>query len=184
MSILTSKAGRPKNAWFLFPSKVGETYQIDIGYKSAKRVVGGYSSSPQSCSVKIPWGPPTKCVFGVRRSGDEIVKEYKFNNRSHEKASFDENIFKMLVGGMNNFAQRVTSMCVQDKKILLGHFLSLVQFSKGFVHHRDLIHDDDGMMIDGTGLSLKDIEEQGGSLAEYREFVKLVKEGSREVLKT
>ena len=184
MSNLTSKARRPKNAWFLFPSKVGEIYQIDIGYKSSRGVVGGYSSSPQGCSVKIPWGPPTKCVFGVRRSGDEIVREYKFTNRCHEKAAFDEAILKMLEGGMNDFARRVTSMCVQDKKILLGNFLSLVQFAKGFVHHRDLIHDEDGMMIDGSGVSLKDIEGNGGSLAEYRDFVKLVKESSREVLKT
>ena len=184
MNILTSRARRPKNAWFLFSSKVGDQFQIDIGYKTSSGVVGGYSSSPQNARVKIPWGPPTKCDFNIRRSGDEVVKEFKFFNRRHESASFDEVILKMLEGGVQPFSQKVTSLCVQGQKKLLSNYLTLVQSSSEFIFHREMIHDEDGFMMDGSGVSVKDLEDNGGSVTEYRDFLKLVKESSNEVSKT
>jgi hypothetical protein len=152
MSILTSRARRPKNSWFLFSSKVEDNYQFDIGYKTGTGKIGFYSSSPQSSSVKIPWGPPAKCEFIVRKSGDSVVKEFKFANSRRETAAFDEVILNSLESGVNPFSQKIVSMCVKDHKKLLANYLSLVQHSAGFIHHRDLIHDQDGMMLDGSCL--------------------------------
>ena len=47
-----------------------------------------------------------------------------------------------------------------------------------------MIHDEDGFMMDGSGVSVKDLEDNGGSVTEYRDFLKLVKESSNEVSKT
>ena len=184
MSIITSKARRPKNNWFLYSSKVCDKYQINIGYKTSLNRVGAFSSSAQSDPVKVPWGPHTKCQLVVKSSGDEVIREYKFYNRSHQSASFDEVILNMMIGGVSPFSQRVTSMCVQNKKVLLTKYLDIVQFSSEFVHHRELIHDDDGFMIDGSGSSVKDLEDNGGSLIDYRDFVKVVKESSHDIAKT
>ena len=134
--MLTSRARRPKNGWFLFPSKVGEQFQVDIGYKTGTGKIGFYSSSPQSSSVKIPWGPPVKCQFVVRRSGDIVVNEYKFSNSRRETVAFDEVILNSLECGVNPFTQKIVSMCVKGNKILLANYLSLVQYSEGFIHHR------------------------------------------------
>ena len=114
MSIITSKAKRPKNNWFLFSSKVCNRYQIDIGYKTSLNKVGAFSSSPKVDQVKVPWGPHTKCQLVVKGSGDEVKREYKFYNRSHQSASFDEVILNMMIGRVNPFSQRVTSMCIQN----------------------------------------------------------------------
>ena len=126
MSIITSRARRPKNNWFLFSSKVCEKYQIDIGYKTSLNKVGVFSSSPQTDPVKVPWGPHTKCQLVVKGSGDEVQRGFKFYNRSHQSACFDEVILNMMIGGVNSFSQRVTSMCVQNKKVLLSKYLDIV----------------------------------------------------------
>ena len=180
--MLTSRARRPKNGWFLFPSKVGEQFQVDIGYKTGTGKIGFYSSSPQSSSVKIPWGPPVKCQFVVRRSGDIVVNEYKFSNSRRETVAFDEVILNSLECGVNPFTQKIVSMCVKGNKILLANYLSLVQYSEGFIHHRELKHTVDGFMIDGSGILEKELEDNGGSLHGYREFVTLVKNNSRETI--
>ena len=182
MSVLTSRAKRPKNGWFLFPSKVGEQFQVDIGYKTTTGKIGLYSSSPQSSSVKIPWGPPVKCVFIVRRSGDSVVNEYKFSNGRREAVAFDEVILNSLECGVNPFTQKIVSMCVKGYKILLANYLTLVQHSAAFIHHRDMQHDEDGFMKDGSGLTEKTLEENGGCLSDYREFVEYCKSCSRETI--
>ena len=115
----------------------------------------------------------------VKSSGDEVKREYKFYNRSHQSASFDEVILNMMIGGVNPFSQRVTSMCIQNKKKLLSNYLNIVQYSSDFIHHRDMIHDENGFLIDGSGTSVTDLEENGGSLIEFRDFVKVVKESAR-----
>ena len=114
---------------------MGEQFQVDIGYKTTTGKIGLYSSSPQSSSVKIPWGPPVKCVFIVSRSGDSVVNEYKFSNGRREAVAFDEVILNSLECGVNPFTQKIVSMCVKGYKILLANYLTLVQHSAAFIHH-------------------------------------------------
>ena len=85
---------------------------------------------------------------------------------------------------MHPFSQKVTSLFVQGQKKLLSNYLTLVQSSSGFIFHRDMIHDEDGFMLDGSGVSVRDLEDNGGSVTEYRDFRKVVKECSNEVSKT
>ena len=95
-NVVTTKAKRPKCSWFLFPSKVVRTYQVDIIYKNSKGDVGSYSSSPKTATIKIPWGPPQKCEFVTKKSGNEVISQFKFTNRRRETALLDEIILNNL----------------------------------------------------------------------------------------
>ena len=180
---ITSRARRPKNAWFLFPSKVGDKFQIDIGYKSGTGKIGLYSASPQSASVKAPWGPPTKCEFIVRRATEsEVVREFKFSNGRNQTVAFDEKIFSHVECGVNQFTQKLLSLCVKGHKKLLAKYVTLAQHAEGFIHHRDVEHDQLGLMLDDCGIGEAELEGLGGSLDEYKQFINLVKDNARDAI--
>ena len=184
MRTFGSKARRPKNSWFLHPTKIGEVYQLNIGYKSGTGKIGFFSTSPQNSSVKIPWGPPVSCEFVVRRKSgmddSEVVREYKFNNgKTRDSIGFDEAILNLIECGVNSFTQKLVSLCVKGHKKLLGNYVTLVQHSEGFIHHTDK-HDNLGFMLDGSGIGEIMLEENGGSVDEYTEFIKLAKDCSRD----
>ena len=179
---LTSRARRPKNAWFLFPSKVGDKFQIDIGYKSGTGKIGLYSASPQSASVKAPWGPPIKCEFIVRRAESEVVREFKFSNGRNQTIAFDDIILNHVECGVNQFTQKLVSLCVKGHKKLLAKYVTLAQHAEGFIHHRDVEHDQLGLMLDDCGIGEAELEGLGGSLDEYKQFINLVKDNARDAI--
>ena len=182
-SCLTSKALRPSNAWFLFSSKLNSIYQIDIGYKNSRGKFGGYSSSPQNEVNKLPWGSPNRCEFVLKRSKeDNLVRKFKFRNVKQESASFDMVIFNMKIGGHESeFSNKVNSMCIQQKEKLLALYLTLVSHSESFVHHKVSIHDEMGFQIDGSGPTLSDLSELGGSIHDYQDFIRIVKDSALDV---
>ena len=63
---------------------------------------------------------------------------------------------------------------------MLSSYLNIVQYSSDFIHYRDMIHED-GFLIDGSGTCVKDLEDNGGSLIEFRDFLKVVKEIARDI---
>ena len=182
---LTSKALRPMNAWFLFSSKIDGIYQYNIGYKNSRNVFGGYSTSPQNEVNKIPWGSPVKCEFLIKRSKEnDIVKMFKFRNAKLQSVCFDLVIFNMKVGGdMSEFSDKVISLCVEQKEKLLALYLTLASHSMGFNHHREFIHSEKGVRLDGEGPTLENILELGGSLREYEEFLIAIKDSAIDVSK-
>ena len=115
---ITSKAKRPKNAWYMRMTKVVDVYQMDLGYKDTKNRSGPFSTTSHG-SVKMPWGPSTGCEYVVRKVEEGFVKEYKFRNKRRETACFDEVLLNNIENGdgVTPFAQRVTAMNVGDKKI-------------------------------------------------------------------
>ena len=180
---ITSRARRPKNAWFLFPSTVGDKFQIDIGYKSGTGKIGLYSASPQSATVKAPWGPPTKCEFIVRRTTEsEVVREFKFSNGRNQTVAFDEIILNHVECGVNRFTRKLVSLCVKGHKKLLAKYVTLAQHAEGFIHHRDVEHDQLGLTLDGSGIGEAELEGLGGSLDEYKQFINLVKDNARDAI--
>ena len=78
--LITSRAKRPKNAWYMRITKVIDVFQMDLGYKDTKNTSGPYSSSPHNMAVKVPWGPSTACQYRVRKVKEGSVKECKFTN--------------------------------------------------------------------------------------------------------
>ena len=130
-------------------------------------------------AVKVPWGPST-CEYRVRRVENGTVKEFKFLNRRRETVCCDEMLLNNLDNGdgVTAFAQRVTAMCVGDKKKLLGNYLSLLQYAENFIFHNPSLNDPDGFSFDASGVTLDEIESNGGSLDEFRKFVKVAEESA------
>ena len=52
----SSKATSPRTAWYPILTKVGDVYQLDIGWKYYDGSLGFYSVAPRNCDVKPPWG--------------------------------------------------------------------------------------------------------------------------------
>ena len=175
MIVITSKAKRPKNAWFLFSTKVAQKFQIEIGYRPQTGGRGCFSSSHQSAPVKVPWGPPTVCPFNIRRNGDDSINEYLFINERNESAAFDEVILSSFEVGKTPFANKMVSLGVKNKKKLLSLYITLAQHSLGFVHHKESHHDVYGLMLDGSGIGIEDVIKEGGSLSDYEQFLNDVK---------
>ena len=177
-AFLTSKAQRPKNAWFVYCTRVEDSYELSLGYKDTKGTVGPYSSSKKNAAVKIPWGSPTECEYRVRKENGEAVKEFKFCNSRKEVVGCNEVLLNNLEQNVNAFTQKITELAVGSKKKLLANYWSVTQTCKGFVHHNEDIHEDNGMRKDGQGVTVPVIEENGGSLAELIGFVKEAKESA------
>jgi hypothetical protein len=181
---VSSNAKRPKNAWYLFSTKVGDNFEIGLGYKNTRGESAPYSASKQNLSVKIPFGPPTKCEYNLRKDDKgDIVKEFCFKNCRRESASFDEVILNNLEREVNPFSQRITNLFVSGQKKLLANFVSATQCSEGFVYHSER-YDDDGLcneaenmnLYDRSSVTLGEIEGHGGSLSDLRECITFSKE--------
>ena len=152
-------------------TKVLDSYQMDLGYKNTKGESGPFSSSPQNVTVKVPWGPPISCDFRTKRdqNKDELVNEFKFSNKRRETACFDESLLYN-IKSVTNFGQRVTSLYTKQKQKLLANYLTLLQFGKGFIYHNPLLHDADGFSLVGSGVTLVEVDSNGGTLSELRSF--------------
>ena len=177
---LTSKARRPKNSWHMMTSKVMGVYQVNLIYRSGRGECGPFSSSPQCVTAKVPWGPPVSCEYRLRKDSQtgEIEKEFRFINKRRETANFSAKLLNNIKTetDVTAFGQRVTSLVIAEKKHLLANYLTLLQHAKDFIHHSSG-HDEDGFSLDGQGVTLKNLEENGGSLTELRSFVEVAKSG-------
>ena len=150
---------------------------MDLGYKDTKNKAGPYSSSPHNMAVKLPWGPSTACQYRVRKDKDGPVKEFKFSNKRRESVCFDEVLLNNIDNGdgVTPFAQRVTSMCVGDRKKLLGNYLTLLQYAESFIYHNPALNDENGFAVDLTGVTMEEVESNGGSVEDFRSFVQIAK---------
>ena len=180
---ITSRARRPKNAWFFYSSKLGESYEIGIGYKNSKGEGAPYSSCSKSVHKKIPFGPPTKCEYVVRKDNSgEMVNEFQFKNNRRESAGCNEILLNNFETSKDNLLNvKITTLYIEGKKKLLANYVSATQSSKDFFFHSEL-YDNDGLSLednvryDGSNVKLEEIISNGGSLEELREFIKLCRD--------
>ena len=177
-----SDAKRPRNAWFLDMSNVLGVYQVDIGYKNTKGEISPFSTSKRNAYVKRPFGPPVKCEYRVKSTGNEIEGEYKFVNNHKDTAVLPDSLLNNFDIGTNTFIRKVNLFRSDNKKDLLAKYLTLILHSDKFVHHSEELHSSDGFLLDGTGVTEAQLVTAGGSLDDYNDFVKVVKENAKEVL--
>ena len=175
---MTSRAKRPKNAWYVISTKVVDTYELSLVYQNSKGDSGPFSPSGQTIPVKASFGPPHRCEFKSRKDVEgKTVREFVFTNSKRKSAAFDEILFNNLKAGVNTFTQRMTSMFVEEKKILMAFYFSAAQHSKSFVFN-DENHDEDGLALDGKGVTLEEVEENGGTLEDLRYFTKAARDNA------
>ena len=66
-------------------------------------------------------------------------------------------------------------MCVGDRKKLLGNYLTLLQYAESFIYHNPALKDENGFSIDRTGVTMEEVESNGGSVEDFRSFVQIAK---------
>ena len=103
------------------------------------------------------------------------MREFKFTNKRRESVCFDEVLLNNIENGdgVTPFAQRVTSMCVGDRKKLLGNYLTLLQYAESFIYHNPALKDENGFSIDRTGVTMEEEESNGGSVEDFRSVVQM-----------
>ena len=174
---VTPKAKRPRNSWFLQMTKVLGIYQFEIGYKNTRGNVSSYSKS--KTSPKIPFGPPLKCEYYMKKNSDmEDYGVFNFTNKRRESAAFTESTMNNFNCGITEFSKKITSLIVEKKQKLLALYLSVLPHANGFVHHREESQDRNGFMLDGVGIQEKDLKINGGSLEDFLDFVEIAKASS------
>ena len=176
---VSPKAKRPRVSWFLRVIKILDTYQFEIGYKNVRGEVSAYSKTKSA--PKIPFGPPVKCEYFLRKSVDgETMGAFHFTNKRRESAVFYEPLMNCfnVEGGVNDFSKKMTSMIMEKKQKLLAFYLSLLSHTRDFVHHREELQDKNGFMIDDDGIQERDLQINGGCLAEFEDFVEIAKSSS------
>ena len=179
-----SDSGCPKrirNAWFLKVTKIDGTAEMTIMYKNTKQFVAPFFQS-KSPNIKIPWGPTVKCMYLVSKVEEDFVGEFQFHSKRHDTEKFKESSLNSFEGGVDMFSKRVTALIVEKKQSLLAIYLSFLPHSVGFIHHRVGYHTAEGLPIDDVGgFDTNEFEKNGGSLADYREFVKFAHQCSEAV---
>ena len=171
-SVSTSpSAKRPRSSWFLRVTTIDDISQFEIGFKNTRGDISSFSKS--KASPKTPFGPPCKVEYLMKKIVDEESGEFKFTNKRRETVPFMEsqmNNFNV-DGGVNGFSRKITSLIVEKRQKLLAMYLSLLSHTDNFVHHREEYHDQNGFLLDGSGIQEKDLEQNGGMLVEFLEFV-------------
>ena len=182
MSVITI-AKRPRNAWSLAVTNVISVFQVDIFYKNTKGDIGPFKSpsSQKNAAVKIPFGPPTQCEYRMKKGVGGSVGEYKFSNKKGESCAFPETLLNNFEFEVNGFSKRVTKMVVEDKKELLALYLTALPHSENFIHHNEETHSSDGFSADDSGVQIVKLIAAGGSLEDYKEFIKSAKESAKVV---
>ena len=171
---------RKRNSFFFFVSNVIGTYELQVGYKTSKGDIQPLSTSKPRAPVKIPFGPPTECEFRVRTETgkEEPVTEFKFVNKRKQSVALKDCLLNNVEMGLSNFSRKITALTVEGKKKLLGLYLSLLNFSVDFTHHRESVHDSKGFVLNGGGVNIKDLQDAGGSVEDYDQFVDFAKESA------
>ena len=177
----TPGSKRQKNAFFLHSSNILGVYEVNVGYKTTKGDIHPLSASKQNAQVKVSFGPPVSCEFQERKVDGEIIKEFKLVNNRRQSVALKDTLLNNLEFIVNDFSRKITAMVIEDKKKLLALYLSKINQSESFVHHRDEIHDSCGFELSSGEGSGQDIVDAGGSVEEFKQFVKVAKESAHMV---
>lgn len=149
-----TKTLRQRNSIFFYVSNVLGCYELCVGYKNTKGVVQPLSASQQAASIKVPFGPLKSCEFRKRNiSVDELLEEFKFVNSKLKILSMPASLLNNLEFQDGEFSRKVTELYVGKKKELLAKYLTLINQTKEFINHEEDIHDSDGMLLSGDGLT-------------------------------
>ena len=146
---VTSKAPRPRTAWFIIPVKIGGTYELLMGWKSYDTSISFYSDPVfKTNPVKPPWGRLVSCDWNQLNKNGELKDCYKFKNETGKKINFEIALFNALVLGVNDFTQKVIAMRAGHQDKLLAKIFSALPCAEGFSQHNPEIHTSLGLVKD------------------------------------
>ena len=176
---MQTEAIRSRNCWFLIISKLGDKFELNVGYKAADNTVSLVSAAKRTARYKAPFGPPTSCQFGKLRNNQGQDAEYfTFKNKYGTTLNLKASLMNNLFSAESEFSRKCTSLIVQKKPGVLAAYLTLLSCSKDFSHHRGDLHRQNGIRIDGKGLDEHALLERKGSLGEFMEFKQSAEESA------
>jgi hypothetical protein len=156
---VSTKASRPRTAWFPIIVKLGGIYEINIGWRYYDGSVGFYSAAARTCGVKPPWGQVVSCDFNqASNKRGELHDYFKFQNEIGQKLNFKIVLMNALLFGVNNFTQKIAAMRTGGQDRLLAQYFSLLPRSEGFSHHKTDQHTKLGLLKDDAGDALNEQE--------------------------
>ena len=180
MPAIISKAApvRSRNSWFFLITQLEGTFEFSLGYKYSDKTVSFFSAAKRNSVIKPPWDPPVKCQFRVTSGKEGQIQWFRFENKhggnQHLKISLLNNLFT----GETDFARMCTSMVINKKPELLAMYMTLLPHSKGFCHHREDLHQPNGIRKDGEGIEEQGLQLNGGSLETYLEFKEMAEKAA------
>jgi hypothetical protein len=173
----SSNAGRTRTAWFPVIVKLCTSYDCHIGWKYSDNTVGLFSTAVKTSKTRPPWGALIVCKLEKRTNAKQESNEYfTFENEKNSKVSFKAIEMNQMVWQINCITQKISSLRSQKKIILLALFLHLLCQSEGFTGYNEETFNKLGTKKDGTGVQVKDLEENGGSLSQLEDFINKAKE--------
>ena len=173
MSCASSNAAKPRTAWFLVVVKIGDKYELNIGWRYWDGTVGLYSDAGRTAQVKPPWGCIVSCAYNQANRKGEFGEYFKFENETGKKNNFKIDLMNVMLLGVNNFSQKVASMrAVQQDRLLAKYISSLVR-SEGFIYHNPDQYTALGLKKQGEPSNLSSEE-----LDELMVFIELAKEAA------
>ena len=181
----SSAAVRPRTAWFIVILSIEEgANELHVGWKYCDNSVGLYSSSPKGSSSRPAWGKVLECQF-KNYSDDQGVQwghlKLKVGNWSKQKRAFKLAEFNPSLWEMNSLTSKILELRLEGKDELLALYLDLLVHARSFFHHDQDVHDENGFRKDEGGIKVEDLEEKGGTLEDFEEFVQKAMESSLKV---
>ena len=174
----STRASRPRTAWFLIVVKLGGTLELDIGWRYYDGSIGFYSDSAKTCSVKPPWGQVVHCEWiETNNTRGELGEYFKFKNEMGKKCNFKIDHMNPLLFGVNDFTQEITAMRTSKQDRLLAKFLSVVPNSQGFTNHNPEIHTEWGEVKAETSSPALSGEEK----EDLKKFVRFARQAAIDV---
>ena len=171
--------GRSRKSYFFYVSCVLGSYSLMVGYKSTRSYVQPLSASPQNAPIKVPFGPVKDCTYRERNiASGESVFEFKFVTARNQSVAIQDTLVNNLEFEVTDFSRAVTELYVENNRKLLAMFVSQINNCEDFVNHREEGHDPDGFKVSEGEKGIKTLEAAGGSIALFKQFVKVAKESA------
>ena len=168
---------RQRSSLFFHVSNILGIYELHVGYKTAKENIQPLTSSKQGSQIKIPFGPPIRCQFSLKKTKEgEDIEILTFHNVRKQIVEKPASLLNSMEFVDNRFSRKITSLTVEGKKELLMFYLSKLNFVEGFVYHREGIHSPHGFEIEESLNEERGFQEMGGSLSEFRQLITYAKD--------
>ena len=179
VSVKDSSASRVSwsPTFFKFPNN----FQLLLVYKNYRGTLSFHSMTGARSTSRIPFGQVAKCEFYCKKNTEGEMSQYlNFSNQEGQKVDFNMNILNFFTMGVSPINQALTQMKTDQKFDLICQYLNLVTRSKEFGLHRPDLHTEQGLRLDGSGVTEETLEKSGGSLEDYTRFLQLAKTSAQE----
>ena len=168
----TPKSSNSRTGWAPLIMKMNGKIQIKIMVQKANGKRGPFTSAGPNSKLRPCWDSVLDCEFvSEKKSGGGLKKEFLCTSSDRDKHSFRADLIDPCMTSTDPFTLKLSELVMKNPK-LLGLFISLMSRSKSFFNSSDKF-EDNGVAKDGSGITVAQLEEAGGSQDELEGFISL-----------